>query len=68
MIGLEHGRVDLLPHTPEWNYEATRTINALQSILGKIIKEAEHVGSTAINNIKAKSISSIIILCVLSKA
>ena len=59
MIGLEHGRVDLLPHTPEWNYEATRTINALQSILGKIIKEAEHVGSTAINNIKAKPIIDI---------
>ena len=45
MIGLEHGRVDLLPHTPEWNYEATRTINALQSILGKIIKKQNTLGA-----------------------
>lgn len=59
MIGLERGRVDLLPHAPEWNYEAVRTINVLKSILGEVIKEAEHVGSTAINNIKAKPIIDI---------
>ena len=59
MIGLERGRVDLLPHTPVWNYEAKCAINVLKSILGKIIKEVEHVGSTAINYIKAKPVIDI---------
>ncbi|MDE7463463.1 MAG: GrpB family protein, partial [Clostridiales bacterium] len=49
----------LYDHNFAWNKEAERTIGVLKSILGDVAKEIEHVGSTAINSIKAKPIIDI---------
>lgn len=59
MIGLERGKVNLYDHDPEWNKEAARTIKVLKNILGDIAINLEHVGSTSIDNIKAKPIIDI---------
>lgn len=59
MIGLERGKVILYNHDPEWNNEAARTIKVLKNILGSVAIKIEHVGSTAINSIKAKPIIDI---------
>ena len=59
MIGLERGKVILYPHNDEWNEEAGRTIKALKDILGNVATEVAHVGSTAVNTIRAKPIIDI---------
>ncbi len=59
IIGLERGKTALYDHDFAWNKEAERTIDTLKSILGSSAKEIEHIGSTAVNTIKAKPIIDI---------
>ncbi len=59
MIGLKHGTVQLCEHEKEWEIEAQNTIDRLKSILGSVIKDIQHVGSTSIPSIKAKPIIDI---------
>ena len=59
MIGLKRGTVKLCEHEKEWELEAQRTIACLKQILGNVIKDIQHVGSTAILSIKAKPIIDI---------
>lgn len=59
MLGLKRGEVKLLPHEKEWEFEAEKTINKLKIILGGVIVDIQHVGSTAIPTIKAKPIIDI---------
>lgn len=59
MIGIKRGTVTLLPHKPEWDDEAQRTIAELKEILGSCARDVQHVGSTAIPAIKAKPIIDI---------
>jgi len=59
MIGLRRGTVELYEHQREWDIEAQKTISLLKEILGDVIKEIQHVGSTAIPSIKAKPIIDI---------
>lgn len=59
MIGLKRGTVALCNHEKQWEIEAKNTIVRLKSILGDVIRDIQHVGSTAINNIKAKPIIDI---------
>lgn len=59
MIGLKRGTVNLYPHEKEWEVEAGRTILQLKEILGPVIKDIQHVGSTSIPSIKAKPIIDI---------
>jgi len=59
MIGLERGVVKLYDHEKEWEIEAQDTIARLKAILGDIIKDIQHVGSTAVTSIKAKPIIDI---------
>lgn len=59
MIGLKRGTVRLCDHEKEWEIEAQHTISRLQRILGNVIKDIQHVGSTAIPAIKAKPIIDI---------
>lgn len=59
MIGLKRGTVVLMPHDPEWDAEAQRTIARLKSILGTSAHDFAHVGSTAITSIVAKPIIDI---------
>lgn len=59
MIGLKRGTVNLYPHEKEWETEAQRTILQLKEILGPVIKDIQHIGSTSIPTIKAKPIIDI---------
>ena len=61
MLGLKRGSVQLLEHEKEWEIEAYDTILRLKAILGDVIKDIQHVGSTAITSIKAKPIIDIAI-------
>lgn len=61
MIGLKSGTVRLDDHRKEWEEEAQRTITLLKNILGPIIKDIQHIGSTSIYSIKAKPIIDIAI-------
>ncbi len=56
MIGLKRGTVKLCEHEKEWEIEAQHTISRLKQILGPVIKDIQHVGSTSIPSIKAKPI------------
>lgn len=59
MIGLPRGTVKLYDHEKEWEKEAQNTISLLEKILGNVIKDIQHVGSTSILSIKAKPIIDI---------
>ena len=59
MLGLKRGEVALYPHQKEWELEAQNTICRLKEILGDIIVDIAHVGSTSIPTIKAKPIIDI---------
>ena len=59
MIGLKRGTVKLCEHEKEWELEAQKTIACLKQILGNVIKDIQHVGSTSILSIKAKPIIDI---------
>lgn len=59
MLGLKRGTVQLCEHEKEWEIEAQNTIARLKEILGDVIKDIQHVGSTSILTIKAKPIIDI---------
>ena len=59
MIGLKRGSVKLYAHEKKWEIEAQNTISRLKQILGDVIKDIQHVGSTSILSIKAKPIIDI---------
>lgn len=59
MIGLKRGSVALYKHEKQWETEAQNTIERLKNILGDIIQDIQHVGSTSIQSIKAKPIIDI---------
>ncbi len=59
MIGLKRGTVALCEHEREWEMEAQNTISRLKEILGSVIQDIQHIGSTSIPSIKAKPIIDI---------
>ena len=59
MLGLKRGSVQLYEHENAWEIEAQDTILRLKEILGDVIRDIQHVGSTAIRTIKAKPIIDI---------
>ena len=61
MIGLKRGTVQLYDHDPAWEEEARRTILQLRNILGDVITDIQHVGSTSIRSIKANPIIDIML-------
>ena len=61
MLGLKRGIVPLCEHEQAWEIEAQNTILRLKEILGAVIKDIQHVGSTSIPSIKAKPIIDIAI-------
>jgi len=58
-IGLKRGSVELADHDPEWEQIARETIGQLWRVFGSVAKDIQHVGSTAIKEIKAKPIIDI---------
>lgn len=59
MTGLKRGTVSLSPHDPAWSAQAQKTIGVLQSVFGWGAKDIQHIGSTAIEGIRAKPIIDI---------
>ena len=62
VLGLKRGVVELVDHDPKWKNAATDTIKKLWQIFGTVAKDIQHIGSTAIDNIKAKPIIDIGVL------
>lgn len=60
-LGLEKGRVRLMPYAPEWKLYFEREKAALQQVLGSKILDIQHVGSTSIPGMLAKPIIDIAI-------
>lgn len=58
-LGLKRGIVQLEPHDKQWYEIALQTIKTLKSILGDDAIDIQHIGSTAIQAIKAKPIIDI---------
>ena len=56
MTGLKRGCVLLAEHDPAWKILAGETANDLHSLLGDCATDIRHVGSTAIDGIRAKPI------------
>ena len=61
MIGLKREMVRLLPHQREWNDAAVAMIKQLRLLLGNAAADIQHVGSTVIESIHAKTIIDIVI-------
>ena len=59
MIGLKRGTVKLYEHEKDWEINAQNTISRLKKLLGDVIKDIQHVGSTSVFSIKAKPIIDI---------
>ena len=60
-IGLKRGTVILEDYDENWSIEANKTIKVLKNILKDRYVSIEHVGSTAIKNLKAKPIIDIVV-------
>lgn len=58
-MGLKHGIVELDDYDPQWKTKAAEAIELLWRILGSSAKDIQHIGSTAICNIKAKPVIDI---------
>lgn len=61
-IGLKRGTVKLVPHNPEWNELFLAEKARLLEILGDLVVDIQHVGSTAISTIPAKPIIDVAVL------
>ncbi len=59
MLGLKRGEVALFEHQKEWEIEAQNVMKRLKGILGDVIVDIQHVGSTSIPSVKAKPIIDI---------
>ena len=62
VLGLNRGVIKLVEHDPKWKNAANETIKQLWQIFGSVAKDIQHIGSTAIENIKAKPIIDIGVL------
>ena len=60
-IGLARGTVVLEPHNTEWKISANKIIDNLKNILKDDIMDTQHIGSTSILHIYAKSIVDIVV-------
>ncbi|WP_027186585.1 GrpB family protein [Desulfovibrio inopinatus] len=53
-------RVELVPHDPQWAYDATTEQAKLQSLMGPCLVRVHHIGSTSISGIHAKPVIDLI--------
>jgi GrpB-like predicted nucleotidyltransferase (UPF0157 family) len=58
-VGLKRGAVLLKPYNKGWNKSFVSEKNKLQNILGNLIADIQHIGSTSIKGMKAKPIIDI---------
>lgn len=59
MIGLKRGTVKLVPYEPIWTQEFKEEKKRLTTILGDLVVDIQHIGSTSIPGISAKPIIDI---------
>jgi GrpB-like predicted nucleotidyltransferase (UPF0157 family) len=59
MLGVKDKRVRLEPHSEEWVEIAKETIDKLKGILGDLVVDIQHVGSTSVVGLMAKPIIDI---------
>ena len=62
MIGLKRHTVKLVPHDETWSIIFDETKKELLNLIGHLIIDIQHVGSTSIKKIKAKPIIDVAIL------
>ncbi len=62
MIGLKRHTVKLVPHDDSWNIIFKDTKKEILNLIGHLIIDIQHVGSTSIKNIKAKPIIDVVVL------
>jgi GrpB-like predicted nucleotidyltransferase (UPF0157 family) len=56
MLGLERGKVELVPFQPGWAQLFEEEAARLRQLVGSRIEKIEHVGSTAITGVESKPI------------
>lgn len=61
-IGLKRGTVKLVPHNPEWDELFQSEKKKLLGVMGEIVIDIQHVGSTALPTISAKPVIDIAVL------
>ncbi len=61
ILGLERGKVKLVPHQSSWKLAADEKISLIKTILGEKVINIQHIGSTAIFNIHAKPIIDLVV-------
>jgi len=59
ILGLKSKEIELIPHDPEWEKVFLEEKRKLKEIIGDIVLDIEHVGSTSIKTICAKPIIDI---------
>ena len=60
-LGLQRGKVQLVPYNPQWVVLFIEEKNQIQSLLGEDIIGIEHIGSTAIPGMDAKPILDLMV-------
>jgi|SRR5690625_3805191 len=59
MLGLPKGEVFLVPWTEDWVKEFLLEKEKIQNVIGKLIVDIHHIGSTAVKGLSAKPIIDI---------
>lgn len=60
-IGLKRGTVRLEVHNPEWGGLYAKEEELIRNTIGDLIKDIQHIGSTAVPDLHAKPIIDIVI-------
>ncbi len=60
MIGLERHTVRVVDHQPEWFSLANKECGRIRQVVGDLLLDVQHVGSTAVSDLPSKPILDIV--------